>query len=53
MRKLLGISLLVAGSAATALAGLVPVPEVDSASAGAALTLAAGALLILRGRRRR
>ncbi len=53
MRRLLGISLLLAGASATCIAGLSPIPEVDPASGGAALTLITGALLIIRGRRRK
>ncbi len=53
MRKLLGFSLLLAGASATCVAGAVPTPEVDPASGSAALTLIAGALLIIRGRRKK
>ncbi|MGA3098508.1 MAG: hypothetical protein ABSF25_18805 [Bryobacteraceae bacterium] len=50
MRRLLVLTLLLVGSAAWALA--LDVPEIDSSSAMGALTLLAGALLVMRGRRR-
>jgi hypothetical protein len=50
MMKIAGLSLLVAGMAATAAAA---VPEIDPASGVNALALLAGAMLMIRGRRRR
>jgi hypothetical protein len=51
MRKFLILSLLLVGGAVSAFAE-GPAPEIDSSSAMGALTLLAGALLVLRGRRR-
>jgi hypothetical protein len=52
MTKALGMMLLLAGAASFALA--VPaVPEVGAASAGSALALVSGALLVIRGRRKK
>ncbi|HLG98305.1 MAG TPA: hypothetical protein VKX49_18460 [Bryobacteraceae bacterium] len=53
MRKILGLALLFVGTSVYCVAGLtVAVPEIDSASGGAALALIAGALLVLRARRK-
>jgi hypothetical protein len=52
MRLLIGISLLVMGTSAVAM-GITAVPEIDPASGGSALALLAGALVIIRGRRKR
>ena len=51
MMKWAGFSLLVIGMAGTALA--VGAPEIDPASGANALALLAGAMLMIRGRRRR
>ena len=51
MRKFFVLTLLLVGGAACAFAQ-VTTPEIDSSSAMGALTLLAGALLVLRGRRR-
>ena len=50
MYKVLGMALLVIGCAGTALAS---VPEIDPGSAVSALALVSGALLVIRGRRRK
>jgi hypothetical protein len=53
MRRIIGMALIMAATAAAALAGLAPVgPEIDPGSAASALALLAGAALIIRGRRR-
>jgi len=49
MRLLIGISLLIIGTSAVAMGS---VPEIDPASGGSALALLAGALVIIRGRRK-
>ena len=51
MRLLIGITLLIVGTSAVALGATVP--EIDPASGGSALALLAGALVIIRGRRKR
>ena len=51
MQKTIGMLLLVIGVSGAALA--VPVPEIDAVSGGSALALLAGALLIIRGRRKK
>ncbi len=51
MQKVLGLVLLMVGVAAIAVASTAPVPEINPASAGSALALVSGALLIYRGRR--
>jgi hypothetical protein len=51
--KSLGLMILLVGAAGSAMAAAaVGVPEIDSASAGGALALLSGALLVIRGRRR-
>ena len=50
MQKVLGLVLLGIGSAVACLAN-PSVPEIDPSSAGSALALFAGALLVVRGRR--
>ena len=52
MRRILAIALLGIGSGVIAMAAL-PSPEIDPASAGSALVLLAGTLLVMRGRRRK
>jgi hypothetical protein len=49
MRKTLGLTLLLIGSCGLIYARIVP--EIDAGSAGSALALLSGALLIIRGRR--
>jgi hypothetical protein len=51
MRKVLAIVLFGIGSSVAAMA--TAVPEIDPASAGSALTLLAGTILIFRGRRKK
>jgi hypothetical protein len=52
MRKTLGMMLLLIGSCGLALAiEGYGAPEIDAGSAGSALALLSGALLIIRGRR--
>lgn len=52
MHKVLGVILLSMSATAVACAvGRVPAPELDPASAMAALTLLSGGLAVLRGRR--
>ena len=57
MRKTLGVMLLLIGMAGTVMAQLPPgggpVPEIDPSSAGTALTLLAGGLLVIRGFRKK
>jgi hypothetical protein len=50
MRKVLALVLLGIGSGVAAMA---TVPEIDPASAGSAVALLAGTILIFRGRRRK
>jgi uncharacterized protein (TIGR03382 family) len=52
MTKVLGLTMLLMGAAGHALAGN-PVPEIDGASAGAAVALLAGGLVVLRARRKK
>jgi hypothetical protein len=49
--KIVGMMLLLAGAASFAMA--TPVPEVGAGSAGSAVALLSGALLVIRGRRRK
>ena len=51
MKKLVTLSLLLAGCATFALAGSVP--EIDPSTGASAFVLLSGALLVLRSRRRR
>ena len=51
MRKIAGMMLLLMGVAGLAMAGAVA-PEIDPAMGVGAFTLLAGALLIIRGRRK-
>lgn len=51
--KFLGIALLLIGCSFSALASYgAAVPEIDAGSAGSALALLTGALLIIRGRKK-
>ncbi len=52
MMKLLGLTVILAGMATTAMAGIT-VPEVDASTGAAALALLAGGVLVLRGRRKK
>ena len=51
MRRIIGMALIMAATAAIALA-VGDAPEIDPGSATSALALLAGAALIIRGRRR-
>jgi hypothetical protein len=51
--KLLGLSLLLVGTAGFALATAVSAPEIDGSSATSAIALLSGSLLALRARRKR
>ncbi len=55
MTKIAGIMLLLIGVAGLALAaqGVSTVPEIDAASGVAAFALLSGALLVIRGRRKK
>ena len=48
----LGVALLIAGSAGVAMAYPVSAPEIDPGSAGSAIALVSGMLLLARGRRK-
>ncbi|HET7184532.1 MAG TPA: hypothetical protein VFI82_07590 [Terriglobales bacterium] len=52
MRKLIGTTLLIAGLASAASAGINVVPEIDSATAVSAITLIAGAVLVIKARKK-
>ena len=51
MQKLLGVILLLVGTSGAAMAS-PPTPEISPASGGSAIALLAGALLVVRGRRK-
>jgi hypothetical protein len=51
MQKVLAYALLIIGASSFAIGG--PVPEIDAASAGSALALLSGAVLVIRGRRKK
>ena len=51
--KLLGSILLLIGVGSVAFAQPAPTPEISPASAGSALALLSGLLLVMRGRRRK
>jgi hypothetical protein len=51
MQKVLGMMLLIAGASQLATAALT-VPEIGAGSAGSALALISGAMLVIRGRRK-
>lgn len=53
MRRALGLTLMVIGSSAFCIAGIVAVPEIDSSSTVSAVALLGGALLVLRARRKK
>lgn len=52
MMKLTGMTLLLIGAAGWLMARPVGVPEIDPGSAGSAMALLSGALLIVRARKR-
>jgi hypothetical protein len=51
MQKIFGMFLLIAGASQLAMAS-VTVPEIGAASAGSAIALISGAMLVIRGRRK-
>lgn len=54
MRKFIGLTLILIGSASFAIAGaIITVPEIDPATAVGALALLSGGLLVLRARRKK
>lgn len=53
MTKTVGMLLLLAGAAGLAMAAPPVAPEVGAGSAGSALALLSGALLVIRGRRKK
>jgi hypothetical protein len=53
MMKITGTILLLMGMAGFAFAGNVATPEIDAAAGVGALTLLSGALLVIRGRKKR
>jgi hypothetical protein len=52
MQKIVGMMLLIAGASMFAM-GAITVPEISAGSAGSALTLLSGTLLMIRGRRKK
>jgi hypothetical protein len=53
LQKWFGAALLMIGVGVDAMAGTVGAPEIDPATGGAAIALVAGALLVIRARRRK
>ena len=54
MQRILGMMLLGAGTLGVAMAGgITPVPEIDPSTGLAAISLLAGAVLVIRGRRKK
>lgn len=53
MSKFLSLSLLLAGAANFAFAGIVTAPEIDGATAASAIVLLSGGLMVLRARRKK
>ena len=51
MQKVLGMMILIAGVSQLAMASIT-VPEIGAGSAGSALALISGAMLVIRGRRK-
>jgi hypothetical protein len=47
------VALLIIGTATISMAGVSPVPEIDSTTGAAAVALIAGAVLLIRGRRKK
>ena len=52
MQKTLGIILIAIGTSAVAMAGTPAVPEIDATTAASGLAVLAGAVLIMRSRRK-
>jgi hypothetical protein len=52
MTKVLGMMLLLIGASAFAMADITTAPEIDPASATSALAMLAGAVLVIRGRKK-
>jgi len=53
MRNFFGFALLLVGASGLAIAGGAPTPEIDPSSAGAAVAMLAGGLLLIRYRRKK
>ncbi len=53
MQKVVGMLLLVAGASMFAVGATTVVPEISAGSAGSAVTLLSGVLMMIRGRRRK
>lgn len=53
MSKIVGLILLLAGSASYACAAVTVAPEIDGASAASAIVLLSGGLLVLRARHKK
>jgi hypothetical protein len=53
MQKFLGMMMLVVGASAFAMGGIGDAPEIGVGTAGSAIALLAGTLLVIRGRRRK
>jgi membrane protein implicated in regulation of membrane protease activity len=53
MQKVLGMMLLMVGASAFAMGTVAAVPEIGVGSAGSAIALLSGTLLVIRGRRRK
>jgi len=53
MQKVLGFVLMVTGISAVAMGGTVGVPEISPAMAVSGITVLAGAVLVMRGRRKK
>ncbi len=51
MQKVLGMMILIAGASQFAM-GVMAVPEIGVGSAGSAIALVSGAMLVIRGRRK-
>ena len=52
MEKIVGMMILLAGASQFTMASTAPVPEIGVGSAGSALALISGAMLVIRGRRK-
>jgi hypothetical protein len=53
MNRLIGIGILLVGTAVYAIAGTARTPEIDASAGVAAIALLTGGLVVLRGRRNR
>jgi len=51
--RMLGMAMLLVGVSGLAFAFATPVPEIDAGSAGTAVALLTGTLLVIRGRRKK